>query len=225
MDPVHSEDPADPHADVGTHENHHWGGSTRLDVPPPHCDGWVHASTGDTTYRDRRRSGGGSSDSLDASSAPRTLEGWLSSDAVPEEVVERCLAANEKGVGCKTLTLLAQKLDTARSEGMTDTDIHLLLQEAVGRVTYRGENSPPLTLGDIPPGRSLSKLLEKVIVLLGDRGIQTPEYQELKRRAEEAKVKRRATPLTKPTTNGYAEAHGKRDPSTYAQRADDEAQQ
>ena len=47
-----------------------WGGSTRLDVPPPDCDGWVHVSTGDTTYRDRRRSDGGSSDTVDEALPP-----------------------------------------------------------------------------------------------------------------------------------------------------------
>ena len=69
VDQSQSEPPAEPHADVGTQENDDWGGSTPLDVPPPDCDGWVHASTGDTTYRDRRRSDGGSSDTVDAGSA------------------------------------------------------------------------------------------------------------------------------------------------------------
>ena len=208
--------------DVGTHENDDWGGSTRLDVPPPDSGGWVPVSTGDTTYGDRRSSDGVSSDTVDAGSAPRTLEDWLSSDAVPEEVVERCHAASEKGVGGKTLTLLAKKLDVARSQGMTDTDIHLLMQDAVSRVTYRGNDQPPFDLRDIPPGRCLSKLLEKVILLLGDGGIQTPEYPAMKRRADEAKAKRNASPQTKPTTNAYAEAGGKRDPAAYPQLGHDE---
>jgi hypothetical protein len=207
---------------VGTYEHDDWGGSTRLDVPPPDLIGWVPVSTGHTTYRDSRSSDGGSSDTVDAVDAPRTLEEWLSSDAVPEDVVERCHAASEKAVGGKTLALLAEKLDVARSGGMTDTDIHLLMQDAVGRVTYRGNNQPPIDLQDIPPGRCLSKLLEKVILLLGDRGIHTPEYAGMKRRAEEAKAKRNASPQTKPTTNAYAEAGGKRDPAAYAQCGKDE---
>ena len=112
----------------------------------------------------------------------------------------------------------------ARSRGTTDTDIHLLLQEAMNRVTFRGGDGPSANLQDIPPGRCLSKLLEKVILLLGDRGIQTPEYAGMKRRAEEAKAKRSASPQTKPTTNAYAEAGGKRDPAAYAQRGHDEPQ-
>jgi hypothetical protein len=158
---------------------------------------------------------------VDVGSAPRTLEDWLTSVAFPEDVVERCRAAADKGVGGKTLTLLVQKLDTARSQGLTDTDIHLLLQEAVSRLTYRGSEQDPSNVADIPPGRFLSKLLEKVILLLGDRGIPTPEYPAMKRRAEEAKAKRKSAPLTKADTNPYAEARRKRDPAGWP-RAEDE---
>jgi len=219
VDPSQSEPPPEPNGVGRTQENDDWGRGTPLDVPPPDCDGWVHDSTGDTTYRDRSRNGGVSSDSFDAGSTARTLEDWLSSDAVPEEVVERCLAAKQKGIGGKALTLLAQKHDLARSNGMTDTEIHLLSQDAMSRVTYRGKEQPPINLGDIAPGKCLSMLLEKFILLLGDRGIQTPEYPAMKRRAEEAKARRRASPQTRPTTNAYAEAHGKRDPSLYASTA------
>jgi len=122
----------------------------------------------------------------------------------------------------KPLTLLAQKLDTARSQGMTDTDIHLLLQDAASRLCYRGKDVPPLNLQDIPPGKCLSKLLAKVILLLGDEhGIQMPEYPAMKRRAEEAKAKRKSALLTKPNTNPYAEGRGKRDPAAWSRAEDD----
>ena len=137
--------------------------------------------------------------------------------------LERCHAAADKGVGGKTLTLLAQKLDAARSQGLTDTDIHLLLRDAVSRLTYRGKEQDPSDVADIPPGRFLSKLLVKVILLLGEgHGIQMPEYSAMKQRAEEAKARRKSAPLSKPKTNPYAEAHGKRDPQQWHQE-DDEA--
>jgi hypothetical protein len=218
-----SEDPPEPRVDTGPLENDHCGGDTCLEVPPPDWDGWVHDFTGDTTYGDRSSSGGVYPNGVDTGSAARTLEDWLTSVvAFPEDIVERCHVAADKGVGGKPLTLLAQKLDTARSQGMTDTDIHLLLQDAASRLCYRGKDVPPLNLQDTPPGKCLSKLLAKVILLLGDEhGIQMPEYPAMKRRAEEAKAKRKSALLTKPNTNPYAEGRGKRDPAAWSRAEDD----
>jgi hypothetical protein len=146
---------------------------------------------------------------------PRTLEDWLVSHAFPEDLERHCRVAIEGGVGARGFELLARCLNQSRAAGWTDLDVHRMLGDAISSVTYRRDGDP-LRIEDIPPGAFLTKLLHRVVLLLGDHGVAVPEYERFKELRERARAKNQARTQqeagkTKASGNPYAMTQGKRD--------------
>jgi hypothetical protein len=201
----------DPPPETFPHVGQDCFGDPRPDVPPQELQAGEHVSPRDTTYRLSSSGVRGVSPvggPVGAGIEPRTVGEWAASNAFPEDLERHCHVAVEGGAGARSFELLAAALNQARAVGRTDTALHCTIAQAISFVTYR-KGEDPLRIEDIPSGKFLARLLERVILLLGDDGVALPEYEQFKRQGERNRARAREREAQEPrpsVANPYARA-------------------
>lgn len=110
------------------------------------------------------------------------LKRWI--QEMPEPVANHCsLSARRRGL-TGSVAHLVEVLEFANRK-MDGVALHLVIEDAARRITYRGPDKPPADLAEMSPGECLGRFLRKLVEVLGDNyGLpHTPGYAAIKKRA------------------------------------------
>ena len=140
------------------------------------------------------------------------LKRWIRE--MPEAVANHCsLSARRRGL-TGSVAHLVEVLQFANRK-MDGVALHLVMEDAARRITFRGPDKLPADLAKMSPGECLGRFLRKLVEVLGDNcGLpETPGYAAIKGRA---KFISRESPAAKPNGNKHVAARHKRDPSAFS---------
>jgi len=92
------------------------------------------------------------------------LKLWL--PHLPEVIAGHCSALAAKRGFAGTVGRLVDVLEFASSE-LDRVALHLVMEDAARRISYRGRDKPPVDLVEMTPGDCLGRFLRKLVTILG----------------------------------------------------------